>query len=150
MGKEARKAFFALKERFLTAPILTHFDAGQPICVETDASDFAIAGILSQVQEDKQWHPVAFWSCKMQGTECHYKTHDKELLAIMESFKRWCHYLEGSQFPVCVLCDHANLHYFMTTKELNGRQIRWAEKLAGYDFYIEYRPGGKNPADAPS
>ena len=65
LGKEARKAFFALKERFLTAPILTHFDAGQPICVETDASDFAIAGILSQVQEDKQWHPVAFWSCKM-------------------------------------------------------------------------------------
>ena len=150
LGKEARKAFFALKERFLTAPILTHFDVGQPICVETDALDFAIAGILSQVQEDKQWHPVAFWSRKMQGAERHYETHDKELLAIVESFKRWRHYLEGSQFPVRVLCDHANLRYFMTTKELNGRQIRWAEKLAGYDFYIEYRPGGKNPADAPS
>ena len=123
LGKEVCKAFFALKERFLTAPILVHFDTGQSICVETDASDFVIAGILSQVQEDKQWHLVTFWSCKMQGTECHYETHDKELLAIVESFKRWCHYLEGSQFPVCVLCDHANLCYFMTTKELNGRQI---------------------------
>ena len=82
------KIFFALKERFLTAPILTHFDAGQSICMETDASDFAITGILSQVQEDKQWYLVAFWSHKMQGAEHHYKTHDKELLVIMESFKR--------------------------------------------------------------
>ena len=123
LGKEAHQAFFTLKERFLTALILTHFDAGQPIYVETDASDFAIAGILSQVQEDKQWHPVAFWSHKMQGTERHYETHDKELLAIVESFKRWHHYLEGSQFPMYILCDHANLCYFMITKELNGRQI---------------------------
>ena len=57
----------------------------------------------------------------MQGVEYHYKTHDKELLTIMESFKRWHYYLEGSQFPVHVLCDHTNLYYFMTTKELNGR-----------------------------
>ena len=47
MGKEAHQAFFTLKERFLTALILAHFDAGQPIYVEIDASDFAIAGILS-------------------------------------------------------------------------------------------------------
>ena len=138
LGKEVCKAFFALKERFLTAPILTHFDAGQPICVEIDALDFAVAGILSQIQGDKQWHLVVFWSHKMQGVECHYETHDKELLVIVESFKRWHHYLEGSQFPVCILCDHANLHYFMITKEFNGRQICWAEKLTSYDFYIEY------------
>ena len=68
----------------------------------------------------------------------------------MESFKRWCHYLEGSQFPVCILYNHANLCYFIITKELNGRQIYWAEKLTSYNFYIEYHPGGKNPADAPS
>ena len=86
----------------------------------------------------------------MQGTEYHYKTHDKELLVIIESFKKWYHYLEGSQFPMCVLYDYANLHYFMTTKELNDRQICWAEKLAGYDFYIKYCPDGKNPADTPS
>ena len=86
----------------------------------------------------------------MQGAECYYETHDKELLVIIESFKRWHYYLEGSQFPVYILCDHANLYYFMTTKELNGRQICWAEKLASYDFYIEYHPGRKNPADAPS
>jgi len=38
----------------------------------------------------------------------------------------------------------------MTTKALNGRQARWAELLAEYDFEIEYRTGKTNPADGPS
>ena len=46
--------FFALKERFITALILAYFDAGQAIYIETDALDFVIAGILSQVQENRQ------------------------------------------------------------------------------------------------
>ncbi len=38
----------------------------------------------------------------------------------------------------------------MTTKELNARQMRWAEKLAAFDFHIEYRRGKLNSADASS
>src|SRR4029077_12643458 len=38
----------------------------------------------------------------------------------------------------------------MTTKELNGRQARWAERLSAFDFVIQHRPGSRNPADAPS
>src|SRR2546430_9701470 len=49
-----------------------------------------------------------------------------------------------------VLVDHANLRYFMTTKELSRRQARWAERLAAFDFEIQYRKGSTNPADGPS
>ena len=49
-----------------------------------------------------------------------------------------------------MISDHNNLRYFMTTKELSAKQIRWAEKLAAFDFTIEYRKGKLNPADAPS
>ena len=73
--------------------------------------------------------------------------HDKELLAIVESFKHWRHYLEGSKYPIIVLSDHANLCYFMTTTELNRRQVRWVEKLAAFDFTIQHHLGSKNPAD---
>ena len=86
----------------------------------------------------------------MVDAETRYDAHDKELLAIVESFKRWRHYLEGSCRPVKVLSDHANLKPFMTTKELNGRQARWAERLVAFDFTLEFRPGSKNPGDAPS
>ena len=30
---------------------------------------------------------------------------------------------------------------FKTTKQLNGRQVRWNEKLANFNINIEYRPG---------
>src|SRR5437016_12340465 len=83
----------------------------------------------------------------MTPAERNYDTHDQELLAIVKSFKQWRHYLEGSRHPIVVLADHANLQYFMTTKELSRRQARWAERLATFDFEIQYRKGSTNPAD---
>src|SRR5438045_9084486 len=39
--------------------------------------------------------------------------------------------------------------YFMTTKVLNQRQVRWAEVLAAFDFQIQYQKGNENArADA--
>ena len=35
----------------------------------------------------------------------------------------------------------------MTTSNLTQRQLKWAEKLAEYDFKVTYWEGKKNPAD---
>ena len=122
--------------------------------METDASGFAISGILSQPRPDKrdkeQWHPVAFFSRKMTLAERNYDTHDGELLAVVEAFKHWRHYLEGAAYDVNLLTDHHNLQGFMTTKTLSRRQARWAEWLAAFHFTITHRPGRTNPADGPS
>ena len=58
-GDAETKAFETLKKAFTTAPILSHYDPACRLRVETDASAFAVAGILSQLTQDK-WHPVAF------------------------------------------------------------------------------------------
>jgi reverse transcriptase-like protein len=58
--------------------------------------------------------------------------------------KKSRHYLQGTKFPVIVKSDHRNLRTFMTTKELNARQARWAEEL--YDFVIEHIKGKENKA----
>ena len=153
---KAKEAFAALRNAFTEAPVLVHFSPDRPIRVETDASGLALAAILLQLVSEggiaatPQWHPVAYWSRKMHDVETRYETHDQELLAIVASFEAWRHYLEGSTYPVTVLCDHNNLRYFMTTKVLNKQQTRWAMKLAAYDFEIKYRAGSKNPADGPS
>lgn len=83
----------------------------------------------------------------MIPAECNYEVHDKELLAIVESFKHWRHYLEGAGHEVLVLTDHNNLRKFMETTRLSPRQVRWAQELSRYNFRIDYRPGTKNPAD---
>jgi transposase InsO family protein len=86
----------------------------------------------------------------MLPAEMNYETHDQELLAIVEVFRTWRHYLLGVHVTVIVLTDHNNLKYFMSTKALNPRQTRWAETLAQFDFEIRYRTGKSNPADGPS
>ena len=44
---DCRKSFEKLKKAFVTAPVLTHWIPDTPIMVETDASDYALAAVLS-------------------------------------------------------------------------------------------------------
>ena len=108
---KARLAFTKLRQVFVKAPILHHFDLKRHIQIETDASGYAIVGVLSQLTSDNlgQWHPVAFFSRKIILAKTKYETHNGELLAIVEAFKTWRHYLKGSQHKVFVFTDHNNL-----------------------------------------
>lgn len=58
--------------------------------------------------------------------ETRYKTHDKELLAIVEVFKTWRYYFDGCKFEVLMLTDDENVCQFMDTKSLGSKQVRWA------------------------
>ena len=109
--------------------------------LETDASDHAIAAILSVTTPNRGICPVAFHSRSLHDAEKNYDTHDKELLAIFEAYKVWQHYLEGSQPPIDTVTDHKNLEYFTSTKKLTCRQARWSEYLSQFNLKIRFRPG---------
>lgn len=138
---EANFAFEALKTAFTSAPVLAHFDSERNIIVETDASDYVSAGVLSQRDDLGILHPVAFFSKKHSPAECNYEIYDKELLAIIRCFEEWRPHLESAKDAIQVLCDHKNLEYFMSTKMLNRRQARWSEFLSRFEFKINFRPG---------
>ena len=138
---DCRCSFNLLKEAFTSAPILTHYQPDAPIIVETDASDYTITGILSNICPNGEIFPVAFYSRMLTAPELNYDTHDKELLAIFEAFRSWRHYLEGSASPVDVVTDHKNLVYFSTSKVLTRRQARWSEYLSQFNLVICFHPG---------
>ena len=85
----ARLAYIKLRQAFIKALIFYHFDLEYPIQIETDVSGYTIDGVLSQLTSDNsgRWHPLAFFSHKIIPAEIKYKTHDNELLAIVEAFK---------------------------------------------------------------
>ena len=93
----ARLAFTKLRQAFVKAPILHYFDLKWHIRVETGVSNHIIGGVLSQLTSDDLgwWYLVNFFSQKMIPAETGYETHNGELLAIVEVFKTWKHYLEG-------------------------------------------------------
>ncbi|POW19016.1 hypothetical protein PSHT_05141 [Puccinia striiformis] len=139
-----QEAFDALKLAFTTAPVLKIANPYKGFILECDCSDFALGAILSQVCEtDSELHPVVFLSRSLIQAERNYQIFDKELLAIVASFKEWRHYLEGNphRLKAIVYTDHRNLESFMTTKELTRRQARWAETMGCFDFDIVFRPG---------
>jgi len=108
--------------------------------METNASDYALAAILSIMTKDNEIHLVAFHSRTFSTPELNYNVHDKELLAIFEAFKIWRHYLEGSASPIDIVMDHKNLEYFSTTKILTRQQARWSEYLSQFNLVICFCP----------
>jgi len=82
-----------MKEMFTTSPILTHFDDTGTTKLETDASDFLLEAVLSQLCEDEKWHPVTFHSRKFSPAEINYNVHDREMAAIVAAFKEWAYML---------------------------------------------------------
>ncbi|KAI3638678.1 hypothetical protein MIR68_003176 [Amoeboaphelidium protococcarum] len=143
-GEEQKAALEQMKKVFADPQFLMHPNEEKPFIVETDSSDFAIAGVLSQYDENGELRPVAFYSRQMIPAERNYEIYDKELLAIHECFKEWRHFLQGADHQVTVLSDHKNLQYFMETKQLTRRQARWATFFAEFDFVLTYRPGNRN------
>ena len=121
-NNECHSTFNTLKKAFTTTPVLTHWIPDTQITVETDASDYALTAILSITTPSGELHPIAFHSRTFTSPECNYDVHDKELLAIIEAFTCWRHYLEGSSTPIDVITNHWNLQYFSTTKILMRRQ----------------------------
>ena len=53
-----------------------------------------------------------------------YKTHNGELLAIVETFKTWRYYLEGFQYKVLIYIDYNNFCRFIDIKSMSTRQVR--------------------------
>jgi hypothetical protein len=120
---EAEREFNTLKKAFTTAPILAHFSEMCKTIVETDASDYAIAGVISQFSASlKHLHPVAFESRMLQSAELNYEIHDKELLTIFHCLKKWLSYLLSLLEPFEILTDHNALKYFTSTKVFTCRQ----------------------------
>ena len=125
-------------------PILCYFDSNKQYFVEIDFSDYLNASMLSQMGEDGLLHPVAYFSKKIAPVKCHYKIYNKKLFVIIWCFEEWRPELEGTRLPVKVFTNYKGLEYFMSTKKLTPRQVKWAEFLSEFNFVISYQSGKKN------
>jgi hypothetical protein len=118
-GNTEQKAFDSLKRAVTSAPVLTFPTDTGHFRLECDASNFATGAVLSQLQDDRQYHPVGFMSKSFNDIERNYQIHDKEMLAIIRALEEWRHFLEGAPEPFKVFTDHRNLAYFRSAQKLN-------------------------------
>jgi hypothetical protein len=56
--------------------------------------------------------------------------------------------LKGTEIPVLVYTDHANLYYYREPCKIGPRIAGYIPELAQYNMLLEYKPGAINRADA--
>ena len=137
-GAEQHAAFDALKLALTSAPVLKVYDPELPVQVKSDASGTAVGAVLEQ-QHGDVWHPVEYFSKRLNDTESRYSATEREMLGCILAMERWRPYLVGRAFDV--LTDHAPNQYIRTQQKLSRRQARWLETLADYDANFVYVPG---------
>jgi len=144
-SNECKDSFSDIKSKFASAPVLAYPNRELPFMVETDASNYAIGAILSQINpEDNISHPVAFFSRSLSSSERNYPIYDKELLAIVAALETWRHLLKGTAIPFKIFSDHRNLLYQKKPEKMTQRLVRWSLFLAEFNFIIVYRSGSAN------
>jgi hypothetical protein len=96
------EAFETLKCILVKAPMLKLSNFDKDFEIHSDASDFAIRGVLMQ-----EGRPVAFESKKLSETERRWLTHEKKMWVVIHCLKTWGHYI-GSK-DVVVWTDNVTL-----------------------------------------
>ncbi|KAK3022405.1 hypothetical protein RJ639_047000 [Escallonia herrerae] len=90
-------------------PNLLLLDYTKPYEVHTDASDFAIGGVLMQER-----HPITYKNQKLNDTECQYNVQNKDMTWVVHCLRVRRHYLPGSKF--LVKTDNVAASNFQTLK----------------------------------
>ncbi len=146
-SEECEKAFEALKERLITAPVLGYPNYSLPFVLQTDASGEGLGAVLAQVQDGVE-KVIAYASRGLRPPETRYPAHKLEFLALKWAVtEKFYDHLYGHTFSV--LTDNNPLKYVLSTAKLDATGQRWASQLAMFDFDIEYRRGKSNAnADA--
>jgi hypothetical protein len=134
-NKECEEAFQELKTIMINPPVLKLPEPGKAYEIWTDASEFAIGGVLHQDER-----PCAFESVKLTNK---WPIHDREMYAIVHCCKQWETLLVDSP-KFTIFTDNVSCKYFDTKDKLTSMQMRWQDYLSRFDFQIVYKPGRLN------
>ena len=118
-SEECDAAFSAIKRKLTSAPVLGFADYSKPFIVETDASDFGLGAVLSQVQDGK----TRIIACVSRGlrksekNKSNYSSKKLELLALKWAVcDKFRDYLLGGEF--ILYTDNNPLTYLMKSTKL--------------------------------
>lgn len=138
-SRECETSFKALKEHLVSAPLLSCPDFERLFILQTDASDYGLGAVLSQMDDGDNERVICYLSRSLSKSERKYSTTEKECLAVLFAIERLRPYLEAVKFRV--ITDHFALKWINNIKDPVGRIARWAVRLQQFDFEVVHRKG---------
>jgi len=138
-GEDQINAFVAIKSKLSEHPLLCLHNPFAETELHCDASSHGFGSILLQKQEDGKLHPIFFYSHRTSDAESRYHSFELEMLAIVNSIKRFRIYLQGIRFKIVTDCNSITLT--LAKKDINPRISRWVLFLQDFDYQIEHKSG---------
>nr|GEZ66289.1 reverse transcriptase domain-containing protein [Tanacetum cinerariifolium]GEZ66290.1 reverse transcriptase domain-containing protein [Tanacetum cinerariifolium] len=135
------QAFRTLKEKLTEAPILIAPNWDQPFELMCDASDNAVGAVPGQ-RVEKHFRPIHYASKTMTQAKSNYTTTEKEMLAVVYAFEKFCSYLIMNKS--IVYTDHSTLKYLFAKKNAKARLLCWILLLQEFDFKVIDTKGVEN------
>ena len=143
----AQTAFEYLKQKIIEEPILTRPNYDKPFILATDASDYAIGGILGQLDENGKERIVKFLHKTLSQTERRYSATEREAFATYWCITQCKPYLLPKRFDL--ITDHSALRWMLNNLNQKTKFHRWQTQLSHYKYNIIHKPGNKHTnADA--
>ena len=136
-------SFEATKEALAQATLLHHPRSGAHLALTTDASQFAVGGVLEQ-WNNNGWEPLAFYSSKLNDSQQAWPPYDRELLGAFKSVRHFRSMLEGR--PFTLFTDHLSLvpSVAKKTDPQTSRQAYQLSAVAEYTTDFRYIQGKAN------
>ncbi|XP_052737827.1 uncharacterized protein K02A2.6-like [Bicyclus anynana] len=150
-SRKCDKAFETIKNMIINKNILVHYDPTLPLVLSVDSSSYGIGSTLAHRYPNGEERPICFASRTLNKAERAYSQLDKEALAIVSGVSKNHHYLYGRNF--IIKTDHKPLVFIFGSKSglpqtVASRLLRYAVRLAAYDFEIEFVKSKDNCSDA--
>ena len=114
---QQQTAFDALKACLLSAPILGFPTEEGRFVLDTDASLFAVGGVLNQIHNEEEV-VIAYANRSLRISQCRYCTTRPEMLAAVVMCTHFRSYLRGSRFSLRT--DHSSLRWLQKFKNEDG------------------------------
>jgi hypothetical protein len=131
------RAFRELQQALTSAPVLQLPAFDCDFIVECDASGSGVGAVLHQGAG-----PLAFFSRPIAPRYSKLATYERELIGLAQAVRHWRPYLWGRRFVIRT--DHRSLCFLLDQRLTTIPQHQWANKLLGFDFVVEYKPGALN------
>lgn len=130
-----------------SARALALFNEDRPIHIKTDALNIGMGAVLQQEITPGEWHPIEYWSRKLNSAQRNYHAAERETCAIVYALALWRHLIFGR--PFTVITDNRASKYLAlkSVQQLSPRDASRVEELAYYaPFKGEYQPRKENVA----
>ena len=135
-------AFDRLKEALISSDVMAHPDPNKKYKLYTDASAYALGGILVQTDDDGIDRPIQYVSKAFDKRQQHWPAIQREGFALVYCIKKLQPYLHGAEFHCYT--DHKPLKVLFTNENKNTSIQKWSIYLSEMGAKISYHEGRKN------